>query len=44
MSNKRKETIADIVAEMMVLAQNIVHSDALSMMRNEEERRSEDNK
>lgn len=31
-------------AEMMVLAQNIVHSDALSMMRNEEERRSEDNK
>ena len=31
-------------AEMMVLAQNIVHSDALSMMRIEEERRSEDNK
>ena len=29
-------------AEMMVLAQNIVHSDALSMMRIEEERRSED--
>ena len=31
-------------AEMMVLAQNIVHSDALSMMRREEERRSADNK
>ena len=31
-------------AEMMVLAQNIVHSDPLSMMRIEEERRSEDNK
>lgn len=31
-------------AEMSVLAQNIVHSDALSMMRREEERRSADNK
>ena len=31
-------------AEMSVLAQNIVNSDALSMMRREEERRSADNK
>lgn len=31
-------------AEMMVLAQNIVHSDALSMMRREDERRRADNK